>query len=564
MHKKTETEQTGILTSQIGYNLGQPMRCLIRSTDKDFLVQAVFQLISIETDDILLRGEVAYWGERWNSYWWEIDFSDLDISGQYKIVVFENETEKLTSDHFYIGEDILWNETIEDVGIAQFEKRAKQARNNNGFKDCGSDLREVNSHACAIIGMCDLIDVGFSWLDQNQIKRVHNMMIKGCDYIAVCQDKAEMIGYPKGAVVHEIPSVMYVLPGDVLKSTVALAKASRLLTEICPEKSNEYLERAEKAYRYMLGYKIAKEQKGFSYMNHGSAKDFKHNGQWMTCDLMTFMWAGYELWLAGRHEYKQDAVRFARKIMKRQVAKDSPEGEFYGHFHTFDGCDFTEKSSTHHHCGFDNGATLPHYIIPFIDIMGAWNEHEDSHLWEKAIRDFAYGYFLPACKQNPFYILPVGYFSGEGLLEFSGIWHGINGTLLFGATLALKLKQCLSDDDFRCIAIGNIQWVAGLNAGLKTGQLDHCTKWRKDDGLRDDTWKSYSQIEGIGSRAVRCWSDIKGSVANGFSVNQQFRLSIEPRKCTDEPLNYCDEDWVPHAGGWISALAYLRQVDAYY
>jgi hypothetical protein len=554
-------EVSGLLYSQIGYDLKDPMRALIRSTNPDYVKDGTtFEILEVKSGKAAVTGLVKYWGDIWKSSWWEIDFSQLNCAGEYRIIVKNNDEEICSSDAFKVGASLLWNDTITVVGLDQLEERARRARNKKGWKDCGSDFREVNSHATMVIGLCDVAGA-YEWISDSDSKRIFEQIITGCDYIATCQDKAEKIGYPKGAIIHEVPNYMVLIPADVAQGTVAFAKASRLLTEINPSKSDEYFQRAVKAFDYLLNYAEPFGGDGFSHMNHGAPEGFEVPKEFMTRDLLMMMWGGIELWVSGQSRYKEDVLRLARQVMKRQVRKDKPEGEFYGHFYTFDSCDFTEKANTHHHIGHDTGSTFPNYLIPFIEMTGRWYDHPEASLWRETIRNFAYGYFLPACRKNPFYLMPEGYFTGEGILFFCGPWHGINTSICFGAALAAKLASFTGDAEFKKIAVGNIQWIAGLNAGITQESLAGCVFWKEN--IETGKAVPYSQIHGIGNRSVGIWTDIKGTIPNGFDVNPQFQLVVKPTAEADGPWLYTDEDWIPHAAGWLSALTYLRQYKVY-
>jgi len=68
----------------------------------------------------------------------------------------------------------------------------------------------------------------------------------------------------------------------------------------------------------------------------------------------------------------------------------------------------------------------------------------------------------------------------------------------------------------------------------------------------------YSQIYGAGRRWTGNWTGIRGTVPNGFDVNPQFQLVVEPDIEKDEPLLYTDEDWIPHGAGFLAGLTALR------
>jgi hypothetical protein len=182
------------------------------------------------------------------------------------------------------------------------------------------------------------------------------------------------------------------------------------------------------------------------------------------------------------------------------------------------------------------------------------------------LHDFAYGYFLPACSANPFYLLPQGYYvcpTNEGIIDFGGVWHARNGSYGHAAALAFEFERIFNDPQFRKISAGNMQWIAGLNAGITNKQF----KVPRSPGenppyggwqLAGDTAYPVSQIVKVGDRWFGGWSGIAGTISNGFSADTQFQISA-PLASTDGPNFFTDEDWIVHSGGWLSAIAYSRK-----
>ena len=395
---------SGLLYSQIGYDIKDPMRAIIRSNDPDYIKDGtVFSIRDCTNGKNVLTGEVKRWGNIWKNTWWEIDFSELYYPGIYKIIVSYRNKTVLKSEPFPVDEHILWDKSINMVALDQFEERSKLARNEIGWKDCGSHWREVNSHATTVIGLCDLFNLGYDWVEPKDRERLVAQIMVGCDYIGICQDKAEELGHPKGAIIHEIPSFIQVIPGDIAQSTVAFAMASKLLADILPAKSKEYLMRAEDSFGYLVNYAKPYCSELFSHSNHGAPDDFVVPEEWMTRDLMMMLWGAVELWFCGKNVdyYMKKAEELAQKLMNRQVPKEKSEDVLYGHFYTFDSCDFTEKANTHHHFGYDTGGTFPHYLMPFIKMTWFWVNHPDIELWRKTILDFALWVFPSRMQQEP-------------------------------------------------------------------------------------------------------------------------------------------------------------------
>jgi hypothetical protein len=561
----------GFLYSQIGYDLGDPKRAIIRSYREDYVPEgATFEVPAAgstagggtESPEPVITGDVRYWGAVWHAHWWVVDFSELEEPGSYVILIRgpgEDDApgeELLRSETIEVGENLLWRETVEPIALDQLEERARRARNGIGWKDCGAEWREANSHATTLIGLCEVLSVGFEWLTDEQIRRLRRQIIHGCDYLLILQDAGEGIGAPAGALVHEIPNHLVLIPGDTAQAVVALAHAGRLLADTHPETSAEYIERAALAMDYLILEAEPYKGGNFSAMNHGAPEGFHVPDEFMTRDLAMMMWGCLQLFAAGKPAYKRHAARFAREVMARQVPEDRAEDGLYGHFYTFASADFTEKANCHHHVGHDTGTTFPHYISPMVDMARRWPDHPDAERWRACVKRFAEGYLIPACSRNPFYLLPEGVFPGEGLLSFCGPWHGINTSYGFAAALAAECENVSGDPRLRQIVVGNLQWFCGLNAGIISRSFDGCVIWHEE--LPQGEAIPYSQICGVGRRWTGNWTGIRGTVPNGFDVNPQFQLVVEPTKENDEPLLYTDEDWIPHGAGFLAGLTALR------
>lgn len=544
-------EPTGLLVSQIGYDLGALMRGIYRG---ELPMGASFCVQSVE-GEILLEKPMQYWGKCWSSDWWIANFSELDQPGEFTLTIRAEGMPHITCPPFRVGKYLLWEETARAVGIEQFEERVKITRFGNGWKDCGGAWREVGSHTAALIGLLDLLFLGHEWLGRGDSMRLAKQVIHGCDFLLLCQDRARDLGFPRGTLIHELPSSTMLIPQDHGQAVVALAKASRHIYEIDRVRGMDYLHRAAEIFEYYTRVCEPSRLPNFSARLHGAPLDYTP-ASFMTGDLLMMVRGALELAQSGQPDYLDEAVRRAREILRRQVKRDHPEGEFYGHFYAFEDCSFTEKAFIHHHVGHDTSMMFNHYIVPLIQLCSQLPQHPDEPRWRQAVHDFAYGYFLPACRKNPFYLLPQGYYAGEGLLSFGGPWHGFNVCYGYAAALAIQLEEFLGDRAFREIAVGNLQWIAGLNAGITAESFVGSVLWQEQ--IEPGKAVPYSHIHGIGRNAVKTWTPIRGSIGNGLCTNRQFHMEVEPTVQNDIPRRYSDEDWIPHAGGWVSGLVHLR------
>lgn len=555
--------RSGILSSQIGYNIGEPMHVIVRSDRYNYLSpNAKFTLVDLKGNPVL-EGRFKNWGCKWESYFWIADFSDLQLPGHYVITINDINVQ-LMSDTIEVGERILWTKCYQTIAFDFLKTRSEQARTGKGWRDCGGDLQEFSSHVVTVDCLCDVLEIGNNLITPDERKILLKQILRGCEYLAYLQDKAKVLELGNGAVVHE-DRQKDVVTGNVAKAAMIFARAARLLKQSYRQKSIEYIKRAQSAFGWIekSGPIVNSEEQTFYAYVHGAPDGtLPPKNQWMTRDLIMMIRASVELFRAGEVRYKQNAVQYADIVIGRQVAQPDKEGCFYGHFYTYDDfsfCNnirFTEKANIH--CGahskdgriYNKGGYYPNYLIPLLDMIAVWPDHPDANKWRQCLYDFAYGYFIPSCQQSPFLILPAGYYQNEGLLYFSSWYHGHNNIYAFAASLALEFQKFFHDGQFKAIAVGNLQWIAGLNCGLKEGNPEQ--------------YFSVSMISGIGSRYRGSWTNIPGSICNGFSSSKQFSIS-PPLAKEDLPTFFNDEEYIAHSLPYLAALtrmeAYRSEVD---
>lgn len=547
---------SGVLCSQIGYDIGEPMRAIVRSDDEHYLSSAAeFELLNCEGEQVI-AGPVRMWGQKWKSWWWVADFSGVKAKGEYVLLVIDGQTEVARSNPIVLGRSVLWSNCFKTIAFDFLDTRAKQARTRKGWKDCGSDLQEFSSHVVAVDGLCDMIEM-YADLTLNESHKLLKHIMNGSTYLADLQDKAEHLGLGRGAVLHE-DRQDHVVTGNVAKGAMIFARASRLLKTSHRAESAEYLARAHVAFEWIAkhGPIVNEETQEFYPHVHGAPIGSRPpKDQWMTRDLVMMARAAVELYKAGRQEYKKIAVAYADRVMHRQVPRDQSKDDLYGHFYTYDdftsfgGVRFTEKANIH--CGawskqgriYNKGGHYSHYLLPLIEMVDLWPEHARAEKWRQCLRNFAYGYFLPACQRSPFLILPAGYYRNEGLLYFSSWYHGHNNIYAFAASLALEFEKFFKDARFRQIAVGNLQWIAGLNCGITAGD--------------PSSYVPVSMIWGFGRRYRGSWTQIPGSICNGFSASEQFRIA-PPTAKADLPSYFDDEAYIAHSLPYLAAIARLE------
>ncbi len=555
---------SGLLYSQVGYDLGEPKRIIVRGHSKNFLPEnSVMRLMPARKTEMVFEAGLKYWGEIWGSFWWVADFSVFEEPGKYDIVVSENGNDIFFGEDLKIGESLLWNSTWHLAAIDQLERRAVLAKSKIGWNDAGCAWQEVNTHSSMILGLCDALSFFGKEMDAESKSRILKQIANGCAYMAACQDKARELGYGEGPLSHDIIGhENHILPGDTSKALVTWAKLAQIPD--CSEIRSDCLRRAKSALIWLMNDAKPLGAKGYSKIAHGATSDYIVPDEWSTNDLIMFCWGAYELSIAGI-DYKKACADFARQIASRQVTEKEKMDGLWGHFYSFSDRTITEKAWTHSlegEFGSDAGATYPFYIIPLIEMCRKWPDHEDASLWKKTVADFAYGFFLPACSRNPFFLLPLGIYDKEGLIWFAGLWHGMNAAYGLAAALALELEKFFSDKSFHEIAIGNLQWIAGLNAGLTRESLVASVITSMD--IPAQTALPVSMICGVGSRWAGTWLNTRGVICNGFSTGHQFKFDVEPKKENDGPFTFTDEDWIPHSAGWLSGTSRLVSIPLSY
>ncbi|HKJ80192.1 MAG TPA: hypothetical protein VKA10_11685, partial [Prolixibacteraceae bacterium] len=286
--------------------------------------------------------------------------------------------------------------------------------------------------------------------------------------------------------------------------------------------------------------------------------------EWPTRDLITMIWAALELHKLGNNSAKQMAIDYAREVVERQIPKEKAMNGFYGHFHEFKSMEHAEPSWTHgivpsedgSQFGTDMGGVYPNYLMPIIELLQLFPKHGDADKWKQTLTDFTYGYLIPGCEANPFYLVPQLINQNEGAIWFCGTFHGTNTIYGYTAALALELQKVLNEPKLKDIAYGNLQWLAGLNSGITKENLEKgCVIFSAD--VPEGAALPASMICHIGNRWAGTWFQTRGVICNGFTTGEQFKYDTPPVKENDGPFSLTDEDWIPHSAGWLTGLIRL-------
>jgi len=412
----------------------------------------------------------------------------------------------------------------------------------------------------------ELLEIKKEAFDLQFQERITTQIAVGCDYLILTQNKAEDLGFAKGSMSHDVKGhEKDILPHDAMKAVVALAKAVQLLPQKYDSKKLKYAEAAKKAFSWLVNTAQPMGEYGYVKMQRGLAADASiPKDEWLTRDLLMMCRASLEMLKLGMPEAKEQAIVYARKVIARQISQENGESGIYGHFKEFDSMNHSEPSWCHGivpskngvEFGADMGGIYPHYLMPMVEMIKQWPEHEEAGKWKETLHSFAYNYLIPTCEQNPFYLVPQGIFGNEGAIWFCGTFHGTNAIYGFTAALALELSKLFGDDKLKEIAYGNLQWLAGLNGGITKENLKQgCVVFSTDvpEGLALPA----SMMCGVGNRWAGTWFQTRGVICNGFSTGKQFVYDTAPTKANDGPFSLTDEDWIPHSASWITGLMRL-------
>jgi len=557
---------SGLLFSQIGYELGLPVRVVVRLPKKEMLQgETVCKLIPI-SEGKSYETELKYHSEIWKSHWWVAEFKDIVESGEWDIEV-ENGNKCVFADTgLQIGENILWEKTIEYASVDMLERRLHFTKVGAGWQDAGTLWVESPAQSAMIIALTELLELTPERFDQQFKDRIYKQITVGADYLILTQTKATELGFPKGSFSHDLLGhEKDIIPSDAIKAVVALCRAARFLPENLAVKKKVYLESAESAIQWLTTNAMPMGDYGYVKMQRGIPESTViPKDEWLTRDLLMLCQASLELYKSGNKNAKKLALDYARKIIARQITKEDSRNGFYGHFQEFDSLKHAEPSWIHGivpsekgtQFGADMGGIYPNYLIPVIELLQLFPENEEAGKWKQCLTDFTFGYLIPACEANPFYLVPQGIFDGEGPVWFCGTFHGTNAVYGYTAALALELGKLLNETKLKEIAYANLQWLAGLNGGITLENVKQgCVIFSTD--IPDGAALPASMMCGVGNRWAGTWFQTRGVICNGFSTGKQFVYDTEPKKVNDGPLSLTDEDWIPHSAAWLTGLIRL-------
>ena len=556
-----EAGPTGLLFSQVGYEPGRPVRVVLRRPpDHSIPEGAECRLISA-AQKVDYQVPLRYWGEIWDSRWWVAEFPAIP-EGVWDVAIADGSSVWAMDAGLRIENDIFWNQTALLSSVDMLERRVHFTKVGAGWQDAGTLWVESPAQSAMIMALEDMLLYAGDRLDDDFRERIYTQICVGCDYLVMTQNKARELGFPEGSMSHDLHGhERDVLPNDAAKAVVALLRAVRLLPDSYAEKRKSYSKAAFPAADWLMNRAVPMGDYSYSRFQRGLPDQAGIPAdEWQTRDLIFLCWGALELWLAGMDDARDRCVAYARAIMDRQIGESHAEEGYYGHFREFGSLPHSEKAWAHgiinNQFGADMGGLFPNYLIPLIEMLRLWPDHDEAPSWRKTLEHFAYGYMVPVCSKNPFGLMPLGIFGAEGPIWFCGTFHGTNSVYGYTAALALELYGLFGDGKLAEIAYANMQWLAGLNAGITAEALAMGSVVYSAD-VPVGVALPASMIYGIGRRWAGSWFATRGVICNGFTTGRQFVYDVEPKKANDGPHSFTDEDWIPHSAGWLSALVRL-------
>lgn len=551
----------GLLYSQIGYEPALPVRIVVRA--QVGFVRAEGKAELRLDGKVVAQASVEPWGELWGSHWWTAEFPAGLKAGDYAVCVLDGGVELLAGEGLRIEAGCLWNETVEAMAADMLETRLRFAKADCGWQDAGAPWQESNAQSSMIIALTDLLELAPERLDGGLTERIRRQVAVGCDYLVKTQEEATRRGKPPGALSHDLLGhEEVILPADALKAVVAWRRSIRVLPASYDKQRVRYAKAADDCQRWLETEARPLGERGFSRRQRGLPPEAAIPAdEWQTRDWVLRCWAALESWKGVRYESKGACIAAAREILARQISEEQAEAGYWGHFREYASLPHSEKAWSHSivggEFGTDAGGTFPHYLLPLLEMLRLWPEHEEAPQWREALERFARGYLIPACRANPFGLAPYGIFA-DGPIWFAGPWHGFNCIYGLTAALALELADLLGEEALVSIAYANLQWIAGLHAGvtaesIRLGSVVYRERLAPDEAL------PASMIYRVGRRWAGSWLGTQGVVCNGFATGEQFKFDTDPTPAADGPHAFTDEDWIPHSAGWLSGLVRLMK-----
>lgn len=533
---------SGLLVSQIGHDAGEAVRVVYRGASAEALPEGAELRLHGPSGSV--RVALRCWGSCWGAHWWTAECVEL-AAGTWRVELDAGAVSERAE--LEVAPHRLWRASWKMVALEQLERRTRISRQGHGtgWQDCGVDWQEANSHAACVVGLADTLQRGIG-MDADERRRLQAQVEVGCKLLDRLQDEGPRFGLPAGALVHEMLRAQRALPRDALWAALAWALSARAVGGTA---GTAWRTRATAALAWWAVQPV--DHTGMDAVAHAWTPGYAPPAERPVGDLALAAWAHAELAEGGDDADCRRAAELARLVMERQIAP-AAAGVPYGNFWEFSDRTHPAPVWTHNNIGPDTGDIgLPPALV-LARLLRRFPDHADAGRWRAACTAHAVGWLEPAAAASPFGI--AARLWRGGWIHFSGLWHGMNAAYGMTSVLCDELAELLDRPQLRRVAVANRQWIAGLNAGLTSSARAmgcHMTWPETVEGRALPA----SMIIGVGRRWIGGWVAIPGTVANGFSMGDQFRFDVTADPAIDAPTSYTDEEWVPHAGFWLMAVS---------
>lgn len=563
-----EDSVIGLLHTQVGVDRGQPLQVILRGPAG---LAASDERVDLFDAAGAVSGSapLKYWGELWGSHWWTAEFSTAQLPTTVTPAWMQGATARFKGTPITVDDFQLFKATAVPCGPGQLAKRKLLASVRPGWSDAGVLWQLVSAHAAQVIGLCDLLRFAGEFLSDEDQSAFRNSIRDGLTYLDMCRRHAEESGFGSGALTHCLAKVRdKSSPYDSFPAALAFALGAEAVHEVDPELAHTSIANADRCLRWVLTEAKPLTGPGNVASNQGWPVDAPLPDSWPTSFLLLGLQAEVVLCDLEPGRDRSRIGDLTERVLARQIQKTEAEHGYWGHFRAYDGFPIAEKSWAHgmpvmdHQTdaltfGSDNGMFYGHPLFAFGEAIRRLPDHPERPRWQAAMESFGCHYFLPMCLLSPFGILPRGFFGESKPLWFAGVWHGCNATYGFAAAVGMELAVLTGDRRYQDIAYGNLQWIAGCNAGVTHEAVETgCTISSFD--APEGRAIAASLINGIGNVTAGCWTTIRGSICNGFGTGKQFFYRVPAEVAYDRPSALHDEDWITHNGAYLMGLARWR------
>ncbi|MCE9613795.1 MAG: hypothetical protein K8T26_05930 [Lentisphaerae bacterium] len=198
-----------LLSSQLGYQTAATKRGYVRDLNRHVIPdETEFEIRDANDGSIAHRSKTSYWGEKWKSHWWILDFSALTTPGTYRL-----EIAGCKSNPFPIGPTPLVDCDMVDIALNQLDARhnhGEAATYLNGqlrfpgrwmtpdgthpqgiYRDCMSNFAEIESVGMTTTGLIELDRHQRHKFSERDQERIRDYIVLGADCIVASQRKTD-------------------------------------------------------------------------------------------------------------------------------------------------------------------------------------------------------------------------------------------------------------------------------------------------------------------------------------------------------------------------------------